>query len=355
MENLKKFVVLKGAEGFADRLECLLQAIRYAKVTQRTLVVDWRDLDWSHDRQLSFDNYFRIEGIKWTTLSDFKQKFKANGKNVSIFPPRWIKDLHDDAFDRYMRQNEYRLPDNSACIEAISSGIMCDFEETIVIYPGVGHRTFHYIDASHIIPSDDIKVEIMSFAEKYNLVENGYDVIHLRGGTKTWAGGEISDDHPDKDLHQQWKTKEDYLRNIYEVHQINTKDLPTVPLFALTDTPCLADTWNVHFPEAKLLPNSAHGMLHDTGIHKLRKDHLISTGVGKCLPSKHTINFEAIRDFIIMTNSRSLVGDGVSLYSKLAFHLKLSNTKLLRLQKANVYSYEHEELAPIIETKLWHF
>ena len=38
-----KFIVQKGIAGFGDRLQYLLQAITYAKATNRILVVDWRD------------------------------------------------------------------------------------------------------------------------------------------------------------------------------------------------------------------------------------------------------------------------------------------------------------------------
>ena len=46
-----KFIVLKGMEGFGDRLQCLLQAIIYAQTTKRILVVDWSDFNWTHEKK----------------------------------------------------------------------------------------------------------------------------------------------------------------------------------------------------------------------------------------------------------------------------------------------------------------
>ena len=52
-----KFVLLKGMEGFGDRLQCLLQAILYAKSTKRILVVDWSDESWTHDKKINSDKF----------------------------------------------------------------------------------------------------------------------------------------------------------------------------------------------------------------------------------------------------------------------------------------------------------
>lgn len=38
-----RFVVHRGTEGFGDRLQQLLMAMRYARATGRALVTDWRD------------------------------------------------------------------------------------------------------------------------------------------------------------------------------------------------------------------------------------------------------------------------------------------------------------------------
>lgn len=59
-----RFVVFKGFEGFGDRLQCLLQALRYARGTGRLLVVDWRDDLWSHGAGLDFEDFMEIRGVK---------------------------------------------------------------------------------------------------------------------------------------------------------------------------------------------------------------------------------------------------------------------------------------------------
>ena len=56
----RKFVLFKGMEGFADRLQCLLQIIKYSIATDRTLVIDWRDEDWTHNIQEPINTYFEL-------------------------------------------------------------------------------------------------------------------------------------------------------------------------------------------------------------------------------------------------------------------------------------------------------
>ena len=63
MNLAHQYVVFKGVEGFADRLQCLLQVIAYAKKTGRTLVIDWRDADWQHSPSAVLSDFLFLEGI----------------------------------------------------------------------------------------------------------------------------------------------------------------------------------------------------------------------------------------------------------------------------------------------------
>ena len=53
---MKKYILLKGYEGFGDRLENLLQTISYCRKTNRVLVVDWSDYMWTNDLNYGFDH-----------------------------------------------------------------------------------------------------------------------------------------------------------------------------------------------------------------------------------------------------------------------------------------------------------
>lgn len=336
-----RIVLLKGLEGFGDRLQCLLQAISYAKATGRILVVDWRDSHWTHDQSLEFEHYFRLEGLKTLGFSSFiseAQAYSTSGRDgASVVPEAWSNRLVDPDYEAFIRDSDYGLPGNGGCLERIIEGSQPDFEHSIVVYPGIGSRAFKYRDALHLRPAPLIFESLQACVDEYDLSSGQYDIVHLRGGTKSWAGGSISKDSPNFDKHMQWKSAHHYMQEIFDVLQQLREGSAPCPLYILTDTPSLAEQWTRYFGEATLISNRAHGLMGDTGIHKIRRQSLSDANwpestTGNLPPiTKELLNVEAIRDFILMNNARHLVGDGVSVFSYLAYGLKSNNVVLADL------------------------
>ena len=320
----ERVVVLKGAEGFADRSQCLMQAMRYARATNRTLVVDWRDEDWVHDPSEPLSDYLSIDDIDTLPIADFLAELKQNPTPRSVAPEAWSDRLLTDQFNAFMRDEPYQLPEKGACLEQIANGGRADFDADIVIYPGVGERTYQYSLLNHISLAPWIKTGIKNFAETHQLKEAEFDLVHLRGGSKTWMGGFVADRSPVKAEHSQWSSAEEYLKPIWEVYQhLLTQVSEPRPLMVVSDTPQLIELWQQTYQCGKAIPNLVRGDLAESGIHKLRSNHI---GV-----NKRDINFECLRDFTLMLNSRILVGDGVSLFSLMALHCKNSGARLVKL------------------------
>ena len=324
-----RFLVLKGVEGFGDRLQCLLQAVRYCKTTHRCLVVDWRDSDWTHDQSIPFEYYFQLEGISSISLSCFLELLSCQ-TGCSVFPEIWASRLTESGFESFIRDPDYALPENGACINAIATGIAPDFAADVVVYPGIGPRAFDYADVLHVKPKDCILQSIQKIVNQYQLVADRYDVIHLRGGTKVWAGGSLDrDNHPDREKHEQWEGPDRYLREIYDVLCLLNEGKIPLPTYILADTPCMASWWINRFGEGILLPNAAHGLMQGSGLHKIDSATLAACRSLDYRPlTKAELNIEAIRDFVIMNNCRSLVGDGLSLFSLMAYGLKTNHVRL---------------------------
>lgn len=336
-----KYVVLKGLEGFGDRLQCLLQAIAYAKATGRILVVDWRDSHWTHDLSIDFEDYFSVDGLGTLTLNQFIDTVNALSANdstdLSVLPAAWSFHLSDVNYEAFIRDQAFALPDNGACLKRIIDGSESDFDQTVVVYPGIGFRQFECRDAQHLTPSCVITDALQGCVNQYQLVSGQYDIVHLRGGTKHWAGGSIETNPPNYHKHIQWTTAEHYIQEIYDVlQQLRSSDEPR-PLYILTDTPQLAQLWIHCFGDATLIRNRAHGLMGDTGIHKISRDSLESATCSdrrshdQSPVTKHILNVEAIRDFVLMNHARYLVGDGVSTFSYLAYGLKVNNVFLAPL------------------------
>lgn len=97
-----KFAVLKGMEGFGDRLQCLLQAIRYATATGRVLVVDWRDSDWAHDKRLNFEHYFKFIGLTNFPYEAFERYLDDHLSELTVIPRAWKPRLLHDDYERFI-------------------------------------------------------------------------------------------------------------------------------------------------------------------------------------------------------------------------------------------------------------
>src|SRR5579871_3449573 len=75
-----KYLVLKGKAGLGNRMLAALSAILFARLTQRKLVIDWRDETYSDDRSNVFPHLFECPG---TDLGD------AVPETDSISPNIW--------------------------------------------------------------------------------------------------------------------------------------------------------------------------------------------------------------------------------------------------------------------------
>ena len=315
----RKYVLFKGVEGFADRLQCLLQVIDYAKKTGRILVLDWRDADWQHDPLDCLSNYFTLNGLECLPIHDFFERISSS-LGLTVYPESWSSKIKTPDFSGFCRQDEYRLPGNSQSIEDICSGARHDFIGDIVVYAGVGQRYYRFNSARHIVLADGVKERIKGFSRRFSLYQHSYDVIHLRGGSKSWMGGFVADSSPVKDQHEQWLDVDAYLSPIWDTYQhLLSSDPVDKPLFLLSDTPLMIEEWKDRYGCGCPIPNSIPGILAESGIHKLDRSAL--SRVGKSI-NKSDLNYECLRDFVLMMNARYVVGDGVSLFSWMAFNLK---------------------------------
>ena len=313
-----KFVILRGAAGWGDRLQCLLQAIGYAKKTKRYLVVDWRDNEWSHDQKISADYYFKFMGVKTFELQSFLHYYAAIKDGASVVKKIWKPYIEDGTIDLYKKA--FYLDEEQKIIQRICDYEIEDFDEDIVVYSGVGFRGFAYSDFQHIHPAPWVIDRIRLSGLSDFLGSSDYNVVHLRGGSKTWAGGDGSGakEYVDK-VNQQFPTLEKYLDHLWQAYQeILNKTAPKeANLFLLSDSPWLAEQWFERFQVGTYISIAYSGPMISSGIHRASEDVLQKHGV-----SKIDLNFEMLRDFAIMCNAKNIVHDGISLFSKMAERVK---------------------------------
>ena len=313
-----KFVVLRGAAGWGDRLQCLLQAIGYAKKTKRYLVVDWRDSEWSHDQKISADYYFNFIGLKTFETQSFLQYYASVKDEVSVVNKIWKPYIEDPVIDLYKKA--FYLDEEQKIIQRVCDYEIEDFEEDIVVYSGVGFRAFAYSDFQYIHPAPWIIDRIRLSGLDSLLGSCPYNIVHLRGGSKTWAGGDGSGakEYMDK-VNQQFPTLDSYLEYLWATYQkINEKaDQKNSNLFLLSDSPWLAEQWVQKFQAGTYISIAYNGPMTSSGIHRASGEILEKHGI-----SKIDLNFEMLRDFAIMCNAQNIIHDGISLFSKMAEKVK---------------------------------
>lgn len=323
-----RFVVLKGAQGFGDRLQCLLQAIRYAEVSRRHLVIDWRDSDWTHNPEQPLHTFFSLDGIATFGLHEFLSYWQAHAHHLSVFPACWAPVLTEASYPSWIYKDIFHLPDNNASLNDICNYKAADFEADIVVYPGVGKRTFTYSDLNKLQLSNWAKERIQTFAQDNDLVSANYDIVHLRGGSKSWCGGHVPLQSLNTSIHERWPDQASYIDDLWRNYQKTTANLPPKPLILVSDQATLAEAWQQRYDCGRSLPNQAGGLLRESGIHKLRAEDLQKQPQSI---SKNELTLESLRDFVLMLHARKVVGDGISLFSKMAERCGAAGARLIEL------------------------
>ena len=324
-----RFVVFKGAQGFGDRLQCLLQAIRYARASQRYLVLDWRDTDWSHDPGLSTEVFFSLEQVKTFGLKEFLAYYQAYQPSLKVVPNSWKHCMASESYLDWIYKPMFWLGSENEWIDLIATYQRRDYDAEVVVYSGVGKRSFTYSDAQCIRLSTWVQAGIEADFQRHGLELGGYDVVHLRGGSKAWQGGHV----PLKDLRERidarWPSQQSYLHELYAQYQQADEGPAAEKLILLSDHDDLAQAWRRQFGVGETLTTHNQAFA-ESGTHKMTAAELHALRPGL---TKAELNRELLRDFVVMLHARRVISDGVSLFSDMAKKCAASGVRLMNLPK----------------------
>jgi len=309
-----KFVVFKGTAGFGDRLQCLLEVIAYSKATGRFLVVDWRDPEWADDPRDSFDAFFDLVGLKHFGLDSFLSLFRLVGREWSVHPRVWREHMEESEFRSWCYKELFTGKDHGTLFKSIADFETPDFDEDVVVYAGTGFRGFRYSDFGHIRANRWLSGFIQDFGRKRGLVRGRYDLLHLRAGSKKWAGGDVALKSLAEKIDAKFPDLDSYLDALWDKYCSQGCDGASHrPLFIISDSAWLAERWIERFACGTYLSHSMDASLSGSGIHQTSTRDLSARGV-----SRFTVNAECLRDFAVMLNATRVIHDEVSLFSKMA-------------------------------------
>ena len=174
-----------------------------------------------------------------------------------------------------------------------------------------------------------------NYVKNLKLSSKNYDVVHLRGGSKSWANGSPGGNEKYKKfIGDNFSTMEKYFNVIigdYNKKLNNdssdeyTYKHHELPLYILSDSEWLVGQWIKKYGLGVPLLKNTPEFKSTSGCHKLSKKQLEEEGLEKI-----DLNYDTILDFHIMLNARNVVFDGHSLFSKMAYEVGKTNSYFLK-------------------------
>jgi hypothetical protein len=273
----KQIVVMKGVEGFADRLQVLSHLINYCKVNDAILCVDWRDDMWGQGT-LDFWHYFMIKGIKCIKLENVVELVR---KGAKMTPPYWNLQNLIDPPNRTIIHDRYVGPIMKTTYEKVPG--------EIIVTNSRGHRMYH---SDNMCENICLRPEIAEIVKK-RLAEYYLPctVVHLRGTDRY---------------------EESFMGETLE----NLKTLPPHAksrIYVVSDMKDLIDKWTNLVPQTQLLNKNSNilKLPFETkrGSHQHSSEVLDFYGV-----TKHEMNIDTITEFIGLAFATEAVGLEKSLF-----------------------------------------
>ena len=283
----QQILVVKGWEGFADRLQALSHCINYCIKYKAAICIDWRDYMWGQGKE-DFSDYFEIVGIPVVPLSIVLSRITAG---ASINPPAYTYDLLREPPSQVIHFPEFSSKIDNSCPKQ---------EGDIIVHNSKGTRMWHLsnlIQNIRIVPA--IRPQII---QQLSGLQIPYTSIHLRGTDR------------------KTETTIAYVNGAYVVLPPHAK----VRSYVITDMRILAEEWIEKHPETRYVNENAPVLKippGTQGTHMLAAEVLEFYGI-----TKKELNLNTIADFLVIAFASWGAGHGESTFTKLASFLRQGGT-----------------------------
>ena len=187
MNSKKKYLIVKGSGGggLGDRIRSVLTGIVYAKLTNRTIYIDWSDGKLIPQRRNVFYEIFHLKNISYVSdcpVSD------------DVLPSIWRGKLDASLHDQYQESALVNW-DRQAAIELFSFDqrhldypqqilVMWEFDQldsfSDYYAPESGNTLMRYIAAEHLAVNEVISDEVQRYKQKTFLAQEKIIAVHIR-------------------------------------------------------------------------------------------------------------------------------------------------------------------------------
>jgi len=278
LEMSKQILVMKGWEGFADRLQILSHSLQYCIVNDAILCVDWRDEMWGQG-DTDFHDYFDILGIETTTIDEVTSRIQSG---ATYYPPSWT------VADLVSPMTKYISMKHTA---SKTEDMLNDYQkrEYDILIIKNGFRKYHITNLLRNIRC----TKAVSDAIQTNLanVVLQFTAVHLRGTDRIAEPMETSVD----------KTIAKF--SILPKYQKSR-------VYVVSDMKTMVDRWieqhpaSIHTNPENCISKIDMGTEKCSGSHMLPKEVYEFYGV-----SKREMNIDTLTDFVVLAMADWCVGN----------------------------------------------
>lgn len=294
-----KFVIIRSNCGFGDRLITLTTAIQYSKITDRTIVIDWRDEIWcGNNQEYDFDYYYKVTLPNYIPLKQFLIMYEKNKSNLTVFPPyaNVLSRPYNYKRNAYFDIAAYWDRDNLGYDINIFSDIIMNEREDIkqdvvIMYQYVTRPIVSLRYFSGIIMKDHLKKNINEDPFKINVLDKKikYIAVHLRG----------TDRMNENSFKNGSSSPEEYTEMMY-----NKIDSDIKNVLLLSDTQILIDTFKIKYGDK----------FNIYYTNNKKSTNKIALHTQKC-KNKIKVNIEMLKDFYFLLRAEAIYSDNISYFS----------------------------------------
>ena len=290
---MTQIVVMKGWEGFADRLQILSHLLHYCKLHGAAICVDWRDHMWGQT-DLDFSDYFEILDIPVVPLSHVLERME---EGASILPAAFTKENIAAVPQESTRFSLYLSPLTNAYAK---------IDADIVVHNCNGVRTFHIYNLISNIRLTTAVSDIV--CERLAGLQSPYTAVHLRGTDRLSK-----------------MTISEAMQPAVAALQAQPPHVQ-VRQYVLSDMKSMCDLWLAQEPNARTVVDdySIYKLPDGTqGTHQMAAEVLEFYGI-----KKHDLNVDTLTDFLILCFANWSVGNSKdSLYTQMSTFMRQGGKK----------------------------
>ena len=279
---MKQVVVVKGCEGFADRLQSLSHCLQYCLQNNAAICVDWRDDLWGQQTR-DFADYFEVVDVSYLTLNDVADMIK-NNTSTTIFPAKWTLNDILAPPNKLTQLESYRFTfENTYALKEDVDIIVCNCK---------GTRMYH---VDNLVCNLRLQKDIADIIiARLSNVTLPFTAVHLRGTDRLKESVFIEAAIKKYDALPEYARLRTYVfSDMIEVVKAWKEKYP--------ETNVLFDNYSIYkIPFQKIGDNPI-------GVHQY--DGIILNYYGV---DKHDINMDTLTDFIVLCFAKWIVANNDS-------------------------------------------